>query len=190
MNTIFKDVFLCPDFKYDYMEIILVNPSSTDSLSRTYDMSSAAFYSLYNNFKTPSTKFFYVDLKEHVKGNLHLIKKIEKNMVTDTKLYTMKPIRVIDTSCFRIVFFERRKLSTMAFPSTLNHDVVYVKRKLVSRINNKLYLNFQQEMCVGSDDLHYKIYINFNNNKDTDINDTFQILTKLMSEMTNKEPTS
>ena len=129
------------DFPYDYAEIVLSQPC--DNLcSRQYHVTKEVFDTYLQKMKTLNFKYFQSDFKEYINGDLHLVKKIEDNTVKETKLFNLIPVYVKDIENFRIVYYEKKKLSTIAYQSTRKQDSVCHKRKLIFRVNNKIMKNF------------------------------------------------
>jgi hypothetical protein len=163
------------DKQFDYLEVVLMHPDRPNS----YDIPEEQFIDLINKFKKRQ-KGFQQFTKEYVYNDMHLIKKIENNDVVESKVYKQKAIEIqnVENGKFRMVFYEKKKLPVIAFQSTSNiHNTVY-KRKLIFRVTNKLFINFQLEM--HDTELSRKIYINFNNSKDADHKDIEQKITHFM----------
>ena len=166
---------------FDYMEVIFVKGSTPFGV--TYDIQEDEFNMYLSKMRQyQQYKFFQVDTKEYYHRNLVLIKKIKDGTIEETKVYQQTPLHVIDLNHFRVVSFEKKKLSTIAFPSSKTYDDIKHKRKLIFRVNNKIYINFQQELD-GSNKMSRKVYINFNNNKDTDVKDSVSTIKHLMQDI-------
>lgn len=159
---------------FDYLEILLVQHiGNSDSVK--YDIPEPDFNSYLQRLKSTPYKYFQTDSQECAQGNLFLVKKIENNAVTESKAYQVNPLEIIDSvPGFRIVAYEKKKLATIAFQSTKSLDHVKHKRKLIFRVNNRIYINFQYEYCEG--EVHRKIFVNFNNSKDADQKESFNII--------------
>lgn len=175
------------DTPFDYMEVVLCPPKdeTQNAAIRSYDIDDEQFNGCLKKMKAfqyaNQYKCFTVDTKEYYHRNLHLIKKIKDNVVEETKVYQVSPIDYIDCPGNRVITYDKKKLSTVVFPSTQKYDMIKYKRKLIFRINNKIYVNFQQEK--DGEKLSKKIYINFNNNKDTNIKDSFITIKKLINDI-------
>lgn len=165
------------DIPYDYVEIIL-STNCRNQYGRQYDIPKELFDSYLQKMKNMKLKYFQSDFKEYINGDLHLIKKIEDNTVKETKLYNLIPVHINDNENFRVVYYEKKKLSTIAYQSSRKQHSVCHKRKLIFRVNNKIYINFQQEIC--DENIFHKIYINFNNSKDSDIKSIIETISDLI----------
>lgn len=162
---------------FDYLELVLVE--RVGETERRYDMSEQEFNTYLQRMKATNFKYFQTDSKEYVQGNMLLVKKIENNSVTESKAYQIIPLEVVDVSTnIRAVAYERKKLSTIAFQSTKNLDMIKHKRRLIFRVNNKIYVNFQCELCEGH--MCRKVFINFNNSKDADLKESFNTMQSLL----------
>lgn len=158
---------------YDYLEIILITEEDN------YDIPENTFNDLLCKLKSDtnsSYKYFQCDTKEYHNRQMLLLKKIKDNDVIETKAYQMKLVDVHDTIVcqqkLRILKNEKKKVSTIIFPSAKQYDNIVFKRRLIFRVNNKVYINFQiEKIAEDGSNVRRKIYINFNNSKDTDMND-------------------
>lgn len=182
--TNMEDIF---GTQFEYMEVILCPEDckniTSNGCSRCYNISDDEFSRYLSNMRMQMQyKYFTVDTKEYYHRNLQLVKKLKGNAVEETKVYQMTPINILDFKNFRIVIYDKKKLSTVAFPSSQRYDFIKYKRKLIFRVNNKIYVNFQQEK--DGEILSKKIYINFNNNKDTNIKDVCNLIKKLIKDIT------
>lgn len=167
---------------FDYLEVVLIPNTPNTGIGRSYDVSAVDFNMYLAKMKKwPNLKCFQADSKEYDHRDLQLVKKIKDNEVQESKVYQTTPVAIIDESCYRVVAFEKKKLSTVVFPSSKTYDQIKYKRKLIFRVNNKIYINFQQEFI--KDKVFRKIYINLNNNKDTDIKDSFATITQYINDI-------
>jgi hypothetical protein len=178
---------------FDYLEVIFTPiPTQTKTgIGRSYSVSPQDFNMYLGKMKRwPQLKCFQADSKEYDHRDLQLVKKIKDNEVQESKVYQTTPVAVIDEPSYRVIAFEKKKLSTVVFPSSKTYDQIKYKRKLIFRVNNKIYINFQQELM--NEEVFHKIYINFNNNKDTDIKDSLATITQYVNDIfsTHKAATS
>jgi hypothetical protein len=177
--------------QFDYMEIVLKTPetfphniSIRDCVINSYHIDTDVFLSIMKKMKTSQYKYFQHDIYEKRIGNLVLSHKISNNTVVETKVYNICPLNVQESDRFTTIIMEKQKLSSIMFPSITDIDEEKYKRKLVFRVNNKVYVNFQQEFVPGSTNTHNKIYINFNNTKNTDMKETLHIIENLKAVLT------
>ena len=163
--------------KFDYLEVVL----ATDNV---YDIPEERFEELLSKCRRQYGKCFQTDLKEYLYRDLRMIKKInDKNEVEETKVYQTSCVEVQDDpkNKYKVATFYKKKLSPVSFPSTMIYDDVIKKRRTVFRINNKIYINFDKELSFKHQDgtLRHKVFINFNNNKDTDIKESMNLIQQL-----------
>ncbi len=128
------------------------------------------FYDYLNKYSKLNYKFFQSDFKIYKKNDLTLQKTIDKNQVIETKVYQYNTLYSNDTDKTRTIFYEKKKLSPVGFPSTSNLNEIILTRRLTIRINNKIYINFDIDKTTDNI-LYYKIFINININKNTDYQD-------------------
>lgn len=169
---------LLTQYNFDYLEVLFCRDG-------VYDMSEERFNALLSKMKRIHSKCFQVDLKEYIHRNLRMIKKItENNEVEETKVYQISCMEVKDDphNNYRVISSSRKKLSPVAFPSSMSYDDIQKKRRTVFRINNKIYVNFDKEVSLklGDNTPRQKVFINFNNNKDTDIKDSLNVIKQLI----------
>lgn len=171
---------------YDYLEIIMMMDENT------YDIPEEQFNTMLSRLKKDNKsnfKYFQCDTKEYYNRNMVLIKKNKDGDIIETKAYQIKTIDVnnIDVpggNKVCVLKQERKKVSTIIFPSSKTYDNIVYKRKLIFRVNNKIYLNFQMEHLPEYPGVtRRKVYINFNNSKDTDIKDVIDIINNILCDL-------
>jgi hypothetical protein len=72
----------------------------------------------------------------------------------------------------------RSKLSILSLPSTFNVYTENIVRKLVFRISNRIFVNFEHGMT--KDKKYYKIFINYNHEKDVDTSNVITTIKKVV----------
>ncbi len=77
----------------------------------------------------------------------------------------------------------RNKLSILSVPSTLNIYSENIIRKLIFRVSNRVFINF--ENGVTDNKKYYKIFINYNHDKDVDVNVSIKHINDALSKLTN-----
>lgn len=168
---------------FEYMEVILTYTppiSQDDYTSYTYDIPKDMFDGILQKMKATHYKYFQHDVLEKVLGNLVLSQKIEDGHVVETKVHHVTPLQIYHSGAFVTVMMEKQKLASIMFPSVMRVDDEKMKRKLVFRINNKIYVNFQQEYSpISPNHIIRKIYINFNNSKHADVKESMNIIENL-----------
>lgn len=165
-------------YGFDYMEVVLCD---NDVYNKSLDDTAAIIAKLKKQFG----KGFIIDTKEYCHHNLRMIRKIVDDKVEETKVYQYNCIQCFSEDQYKILLFDKKKLSPVMFPSTKCYDDILKKRKLVFRVNNKIYVNIESQ--TNEDDpsnTYKKVYINFNNNKDTDIKDNIKIISDILKVLT------
>lgn len=129
-------------------------------------------------------KHFQGDFKIYQHYDMHMVKKIEDQQAVDIKVYQQKLMDIQEGDSTQVLSFERKKVSSVLFPSTMDlHRIVFV-RKLVFRINHRLFVNFAIEQEQGNHEKNYKVYINFNSSKDVDLPHQCSLIQKLVNQLT------
>jgi len=117
-----------------------------------------------NYFK--HAKVFDRQYKQFVLNNLYY------NIVKSTgevSVCSLNPICTYDMPPSLVgVCYEKKKLSIMNFPSTLMYDNIVEVKKTVLRINNRLYINFEEQKDVIDDTTSYHVYANYNHDSHVD----------------------
>lgn len=173
---------------FDYLEVIVMNDDNT------YNMSEDKFNMMLTRLKKDNKsnfKYFQCDTKEYYNRNMILIKKNKDGDIIETKAYQVKTINVdildnmgIEDNKLCVLKQERKKVSTIIFPSSKVYDNIVYKRKLIFRVNNKIYINFQIEQLPDyPSETRRKVYINFNNSKDTDIKDVIDNINNILNDL-------
>jgi hypothetical protein len=168
------------DSRFDYMEIVFCNTKDANS----YDIPEDQFMDMMFKMKKANYKYFQTDSQDYIKGNKHMKKKIVAGEVQEVKVYNISPLYIINENKYIKVAYEKQKLSSIMFPSIDDVDTFVVTRKLIFRVNNKVYVNFQLQRTPGSDKIIRKVYINFNNSRDTDIEEVNKQLDELITLIT------
>lgn len=165
--------------KFNYVEIYLVREKELTAYSIDYNQSD--FYNIMNKFKTTSFRFFQKDYKEYVYKDLEAQYHDDGMKVAKTTLVHYND----ETPGYITLYFNKQKLTPMNFPSAILFEKVTFVRKLIFRVNNRIYVNF---VCSLDDETNmktYSIYLNYNHEDNVDmtsikktINECIQLLTK------------
>lgn len=167
---------------FDVLEIVYI-PNLTNG---KYDLSEQEFTSWLSKARRLGLRPFDVDTKEYFDKNMVMTRKIEQGACVETKVFQTSTLDVIDVQPFyRYIYSNKKKLSPVAFPSTKDHDAVVRKRRTVFRVNNRIYLNFEQEIPENGQGSYKKIYINFNNGKDADLKESMDTIDNLLRRLFN-----
>lgn len=169
---------------FDYLEVVFTgtapdpqNPSQKPLVSQqVFDKMLA---------RMQDARAFQSDHKEYILENLTMTKKIEDGTVKETKVYQAYPVAIQDHPGFRVIFYHKKKLTTIAFPSTKTFDDVKYKRRLTYRINNRVYVNFQIEKHEHAKPTptYPRVYINFNSSKDADLKESVAAINTIIHKL-------
>lgn len=157
----------------NYVEIKLYKKKIGENI---YDINYTKdeFYNIMNRLKY---KCFQKDCKQYVSGNL-----IYENFNNeDVKVYKTEIKNIKINSEYIISFYNKSKLTVLNFESSTNiNDINYI-RKLIFRVSNRIYINF--EIKKKNNNLVYNIYINYNHDDTVDlslINDSLENIIKTL----------
>ena len=147
-----------------------------------YALDQALFDSLLKAFSDKNGKYFQHDYVEHHKNELRLIQKIEADQVTETKVNMMRLCDFKLLPLNIITYFDKKKVPIITFPSTNKlNDIKYI-RKVIFRINNRLYVNFCEEKS-SSNTIIYRINININYTDGMDIEDMKKRIKRILVQL-------
>jgi len=82
---------------------------------------------------------------------------------TETHVFRHTPVCVqkLDKAVGLLIGYQKNKLTFLNVPSTRNiYDIQYVK-KLIFRVNNRIFVNFQSSVNLNQEKT-YTVYINYN----------------------------
>ena len=151
-------------------------------------MNRNTFYDILQQMRKIESKATQYNTKEYTHYFLKKVEKIDHEQVTETKVFHHKYLHTDVTQHANCVYQTRSKITSVLFPSTNQiHDMVYQK-KLVFRINNRLFVNFVVEKRPNEEDMSYKIFINLNITRDTDISEMSEKIDRIVRTLTYKGP--
>lgn len=159
----------------NYYEYVL-----TSDISK-YDMGKKTFFDILTKMALENHKCFEKKYKEYIVSNNITCHNYENK---DIKIYTNKALYIENKDKYIIIGYNKTKQTILNYPSTNNIYVTNYIKKLIFRVTNRIYINF--EICLQENKKKlYKIYINYNhdNNVDTkiinqNIDDLLKIITK------------
>jgi hypothetical protein len=136
----------------NYIEIILKNISSED-----------IFYEKMSRLSNENYKYFQKEYKQYISENMYY-----QNLNNeDVSVFKSECKQVDEYPKYMIAYNTRTKLSLMNFASSIKINSISYVRKLIFRITNRIYINF--EVKKYNDNLSYLIYINYNHDTSVDI---------------------
>jgi len=153
----------------NYFEFVLL-PNSHTQKHDTFDVydysfTKDAFYNVMDKFKNTKYKPFEKQHKEYIYEDLCLENYDNKEL----KLYKKHLVSCKHMKDFVVLGYNRTKQSVVNFPSTLSiASTRYVKR-LIFRISNRVYVNFETSIPESMDTITYCIYVNYNHDENVDL---------------------
>jgi hypothetical protein len=184
MDKIISDVH-----GFNYLEIYFTNKQSTPGIHddlQSYDiqLGKDLFQTMLSSMKSTDFKFFQKEYKEYTHKDLTC----QSYTNDEVKVYRKTPVNVetIDHKIF--VTSMRQKLTLLNFPSTTDlQQVTYVK-KLIFRVSNRIYVNFEITMNNVTKQKVYTVYINYNHEENVDAMLINQTLYKVLQILTPQAP--
>ena len=131
------------------------------------DFSENEFLNIMSKLKQTSYKYFQKEYKEYVH------KELEAQYQEDGLKVTHNHMLACDENSlksFALLYFNKQKLTPINFPSTTDFQKISYVRKLIFRINNRVYINFVTTYDPKNEKTTYSIYINYNHDDNVDIN--------------------
>jgi hypothetical protein len=164
--------------KFNYVEIYLVKKKT--KLIHTIDHSEADFYNIMNKCKKSHFRFFQKDYKEYV------YKDLEAQYHEDGLKVARSTLVHYDDEIpkYTVLYFNRQKLTPMNFPSVNKFEKVTFIRKLIFRVNNRIYINFVCSLDDKTDVKNYTIYINYNHEENVDTTSTKKLINECIELLT------
>lgn len=143
----------------NYVEIVLVDRSNPLSLN----LEAGAFETLMRS--VVGMRYFRKESKSYAVGELTL-----ENMFFEDIRVCSKSIVGADTTHdgMVVLYYTKEKKPYHAFPSTTSINRVWYTKKLVFRIHNRMYLNFEIQRDANDNSCIRKAYINYNHDSNVD----------------------
>jgi hypothetical protein len=165
----YYEIFLSPQINkknYGLLEEIDVNISKND------------FYNMLSILKAANTdyKVFEKEYKEYVYSDV-----IVHNYNNDvTRVFKNTVLQIKNNEQLFVISYHRSKMTFLSVPSTtVIYEINYI-RKLIFRVNNRIFINFQ--CTLSQDDIKtYSVYINYNHESNMDPISVQTALKKLIS---------
>ena len=144
----------------NYIEIIVKNVSSD-----------IIFYDIMNRLSNENYKYFQKEYKQYISENMYY-----QNLNNEEVSVFKSECKQLDEyPNYMIAHNIRTKLTLMNFASSIKINSISYVRKLIFRITNRIFINFEiKKKCyIDNNKLNYKlnylIYINYNHDVAVDI---------------------
>jgi hypothetical protein len=158
-----------PDNYSNYFEIHLCNRTYND-IDDAVDIYNTSldreqFYNLMYKMMDTNYRYHQKQYKETVIGDVcYQNYKNEEMNICNLQTNTIESI----TDKLFVIAQTKNKLSILSVPSTLNIYSENIIRRLIFRISNRVFVNFENGMTDNNK--YYKVFINYNHDKDVDVN--------------------
>jgi hypothetical protein len=153
----------------NYYEIVLL------SNDNKYDFGQSGFSKVLAKMSQTTYKHFEKNYKEYIIEDII----VHNYNNEETKVFRNSAKDVIENKDHIIIGFQKTKLTPLNYPSTTYiYNISYVK-KLIFRISNRIYINFEINLDKDSYKT-YKIYINYNHDNNVDMSQILSQLDELM----------
>lgn len=152
----------------NYFEFVLCdNANVTTNDIEIYNTSfeKERFYNLMYRLMDSNYRYYQKQYKEVFIGDVcyQNFKNEEMNIYT---AHTNK-VEIISTNICAIAQ-TKNKQSIISVPSSLNIYSENITKKLIFRVSNRVFVNFENGITEGKK--YYKIFVNYNHDKDVDVN--------------------
>lgn len=154
---------------------------SDDIKKYTINLDKTVFNKLLSSMKnSTSYKFFQKEYKEYVYNNII----VENYKNTEVRVIKNQCILTENKNNWLLMAYTRSKLTFLSIPSTkIIHEINYVK-KLIFRINNRIFVNFKIVLNDHDNTKTYIVYINYNHDTNLEQDGIKKDLQKVMDILT------
>lgn len=163
----------------NYYEITLLNSYNPNIKYYDVNLSKEKFKQIMQKAAIKNLKFFQKQYTEEVWNNVHFqndknedLKIIKKECITS---------KVVDTQ-FVVIGFNKVKMSLLNMPSTTDIFSFNITTRLTLRLSNRVYINFETKRIDDQD--YFKVYINYNHDKNVDTVTTHKQIQQAISLLT------
>jgi hypothetical protein len=154
----------------NYIEYYLLSDSLTTGFTEE------EFYNVLQKLRKTNYKYFQKEYKQYVIQNLFYENYDNQEVI----VYEKNALKVNkEDPKWLEIHNVRNKLSMINLNSTRNvHSTNYVK-KLIFRITNRIYINFEIKKNVETNTTSRYIYINYNHDQGVDMNETNRVVNEI-----------
>lgn len=155
----------------NYYEVYVTSEGSAverhgDAVAYSIGLSKDEFTGLLEKMgRATEIKHFQKEYKEYVYNDVI----VHNYMNNETRVFRNAPVLVQEGKRCVVSAYNRSKLTFLNVPSTKTiHDIQCVKR-LIFRVNNRVFVNFQAAAPEGSSDVTYTVCLNYNHEQNVDM---------------------
>lgn len=158
----------------NFVEICVVKPQSSPNVIDSTMRKELFLDILKQVAKQYKLKYSSKQIKRYKKNNLVL--EISNN---EYKTYKETVCNFSNEENLFYLYKKRDRIPYHLFPCTTDfNEIVYIKR-LIFRLHNRLFLNFEILRNMENEEL-FKIYINYNHDKTSEINSILELLNNII----------
>jgi hypothetical protein len=161
----------------NYIEFVILDGENIT------DIPDNMFFKLLNNMKNKGYACFQKHYKEYIYRNMVY----ENNDKSQIKIYKIA-LNNHDTleNGLKVLIYHKEKLPYHVFPSTtMLHSICYVS-KVIFKINNRIYINFEKRKYDSEDSNNVsfnKVFINYNHDDNVDLSNIENALNTCISQL-------
>jgi vacuolar-type H+-ATPase subunit F/Vma7 len=171
-----------PDDYSNYFEFVLCDTekksvNNVDVYNTSFERDK--FYVLMYKLMDTNYKYYQKQYKEVLIGDVCY----QNFKNEDINIYTVNTNKVDNISPFICAIAQiKNKQSILSLPSSLNIYSENIIRRLIFRVSNRVFVNF--ENGITDNKKYYKIFINYNHDKDVDVNVGIKHVNDVVSKLT------
>lgn len=185
METKIYDLIVRAVEKYDsnYFEFNILNSNGAKKVHDEVthfdtSLTKDTFYKIMQNVSTDDLKFYQKTYKESTIGST-IYQNSKNEEINISNVETNFVALVADHVC--LFGKTKHKLTILSLPSTNHiHYEVHIKR-LILKVTNRIFINF--EHGVKDDNRFYRIYINYNHDKDVDLSSVAKTIERTLKKL-------
>lgn len=172
------------EYPTNYFEFLMID-DDVDAVSSAQDqgvqtlktsIKKETFYSLMYKFMDTNYKQHQKQYTETVIEDVHY--QNFKNEEMSVYSVVTNAVETVDNKVC-VLMQNRNKLSILSVPSTLKIYSDNLVRKMTFKISNRVFVNF--EHGVDKKERYYKVYVNYNHDKDVDVQNAITMIKNALS---------
>lgn len=170
------------DHYSNYFEFVLCDSAkkslnNMDVYNTSFDREK--FYGLMYKLMDTNYRYYQKQYKEVLIGDVCY----QNHKNEDMNIYTVHTNQldnILPSVC--AIAQTKNKQSILSLPSSLNIYSENVIKKLIFRVSNRVFVNF--ENGITNNKKYYKIFINYNHDKDVDVNVGIKHINEIIAKLT------
>ena len=169
-------------FKYhdvNYIEFIILPSSKSvleDGIFQT-GISEQQFNTLLEKMTHKEYRYFEKQYKEYVSDDMYY----ETGSGDEIRVNKKSALGIEVNNNTITIIYNKTKLSILSFPSSFKINTICYIKKLVFRINNRIYINFEMKKYHNSNKTIYSIYVNYNHDPNVDRVATIKLINSVLA---------